>query len=121
MLASAKTSCLVTGDLAYRDEDGCYYIVGRMGRFLKLFGMRIGLDECEQIIKAKYPVECACTGTDEKMFVYITDESLTAGVKDELVAKTKLVATAFEIRVIPAIPKNEAGKVLYSKLNELNK
>lgn len=121
MLGDERHGYMKTGDLAYRDEDGCYYIVGRMGRFLKLFGMRIGLDECEQIIKAKYPVECACTGTDEKMFVYITDESLTAGVKDELVAKTKLVATAFEIRVIPAIPKNEAGKVLYSKLNELNK
>ena len=121
MLGDERNGYMKTGDLAYRDEDGCYYIVGRMGRFLKLFGMRIGLDECEQIIKAKYPVECACTGTDEKMFVYITDESLTAGVKDELVAKTKLVATAFEIRVIPAIPKNEAGKVLYSKLNELNK
>ena len=117
MLGDERHGYMKTGDLAYRDEDGCYYIVGRMGRFLKLFGMRIGLDECEQIIKAKYPVECACTGTDEKMFVYITDESLTAGVKDELVAKTKLVATAFEIRVIPAIPKNEAGKVLYSKLN----
>ena len=37
--------------------------------------------------------------------------------KEELVEKTKLVATAFEIKVIPAIPKNEAGKVLYSKLN----
>lgn len=120
MLGDERHGYMKTGDLAYRDEDGCYYIVGRMGRFLKLFGMRIGLDECEQIIKAKYPVECACTGTDEKMFVYITDESLTAGVKDELVAKTMLVATAFEIRVIPAIPKNEAGKVLYSKLNELN-
>lgn len=119
MLGDERNGYMKTGDLAYRDEDGCYYIVGRMGRFLKLFGMRIGLDECEQIIKAKYPVECACTGTDEKMFVYITDESLTTSVKDELVAKTKLVATAFEIRVIPAIPKNEAGKVLYSKLNEL--
>ena len=50
-------------------RDGCYYIVGRMGRFLKLFGMRIGLDECEQIIKGKYPIECACVGTDEKMTV----------------------------------------------------
>lgn len=119
-LGDERNGYMRTGDLAYRDEDGCYYIVGRMGRFLKLYGMRIGLDECEQIIKAKYPIECACTGTDEKMFVYITDESLIGGVKDELVAKTRLVATAFEIRVIPAIPKNEAGKVLYSKLNELN-
>lgn len=117
MLGDERNGYMKTGDLAYRDEDGCYYIVGRMGRFLKLFGMRIGLDECEQIIKAKFPIECACTGTDEKMYVYITDESLRGDVKDELVAKTKLVATAFEIKVIPAIPKNEAGKTLYSKLN----
>lgn len=118
LLGDERNGYMKTGDLAYRDEDGCYYIVGRMGRFLKLYGMRIGLDECEQIIKAKYPIECACTGTDEKMYVYITDELVASGVKDELVAKTKLVATAFEVRVISAIPKNEAGKVLYSKLNE---
>lgn len=120
LLGDERNGYMKTGDLAYRDEDGCYYIVGRMGRFLKLYGMRIGLDECEQIIKAKYPVECACTGTDEKMYVYITDAAIADGVKDELVAKTKLVATAFEIRVIPVIPKNEAGKIMYSKLNELN-
>lgn len=116
LLGDERNGFLKTGDLAYQDEDGCFYIVGRMGRFLKLFGMRIGLDECEQIIKAKYPIECACVGTDEKMTVYITDENLIAPVKEELVEKTKLVATAFEMKVIPAIPKNEAGKTLYSKL-----
>ena len=108
---------LCTGDLAYRDEDGCYYIVGRMGRFLKLFGMRIGLDECEQIIKGKYPMECACVGTDEKLTVYLTDGKYATEVKEVLVEKTRLVASAFEVRVIDEIPKNEAGKILYSKLN----
>lgn len=116
LLGDERNGFLKTGDLAYQDEDGCFYIVGRMGRFLKLFGMRIGLDECEQIIKAKFPIECACVGNDEKMTVYITDEKLVSSVKEELVEKTKLVATAFEVKVIPAIPKNEAGKVLYSKL-----
>lgn len=116
LLGDGRNGFLKTGDLAYQDEDGCFYIVGRMGRFLKLFGMRIGLDECEQIIKAKFPIECACVGNDEKMTVYITDERLTASVKEELVEKTKMVATAFEIKVISAIPKNEAGKILYSKL-----
>lgn len=116
LLGDERNGFLKTGDLAYQDEDGCFYIVGRMGRFLKLFGMRIGLDECEQIIKAKFPIECACVGNDEKMTVYITDGNLTASVKEELVDKTKLVATAFEIKVISAIPKNEAGKTLYSKL-----
>ena len=94
-LGDERNGFMRTGDLAYRDEDGCYYIVGRMGRFLKLFGMRIGLDECEQIIKGKYPTE----------------------VKEVLVEKTRLVASAFEVRVIDEIPKNEAGKILYSKLN----
>ena len=108
-----------TGDLAYFDEDGCYYIVGRMGRFLKLFGMRVGLDECERIVMGKYPgLECACVGTDEKMLVYLTDEKFKEAVKEELVSRLKLVATSFEVRIINEIPKNEAGKVLYAKLNQ---
>ena len=106
-----------TGDLAYFDADGCYYIVGRMGRFLKLFGMRVGLDECERIVKGKYPeLECACVGTDEKMLVYLTDETYKDKVKDELVARLKLVASSFEVRIIEKIPKNEAGKTLYAQL-----
>ncbi|WP_028902122.1 AMP-binding protein [Prevotella sp. P6B4] len=108
-----------TGDLAYYDEDGCYYIVGRMGRFLKLFGMRVGLDECENIIKSKFSgLECACVGTDEKMLVYLTDENYKNQVKEELVTRLKLVASSFEVRIINEIPKNEAGKTLYAKLQE---
>lgn len=108
-----------TGDVAYFDEDGCFYIVGRMGRFLKLFGMRVGLDECEQIINNECQTECACVGTDEKMIVYITDNAKQQAVKNALVEKTHIVATSFEIRVINAIPKNEAGKKLYSKLENI--
>lgn len=118
LLGDERHGFIRTGDLAYFDEDGCYYIVGRLGRFLKLFGMRVGLDECELIIKGKYPnIECACVGTDEKMIVYLTDESYKAQVKDELVTKLKLVASSFEVRIINEIPKNEAGKILYSKLD----
>ncbi|MBR0036380.1 MAG: AMP-binding protein [Bacteroidales bacterium] len=117
LLGDERHGFIRTGDLAYFDEDGCYYIVGRMGRFLKLFGMRVGLDECERIIKGKYPnVECACVGTDEKMLVYITDELFKEQVKEELVSRLKLVATSFEVRVIKEIPKNEAGKILYVQL-----
>ncbi len=118
LLGDERHGFIRTGDLAYFDEDGCYYIVGRMGRFLKLFGMRVGLDECERIIKGKYSnLECACVGTDEKMLVYLTDETYKTQVKDELVARLKLVASSFEVRIINEIPKNEAGKILYAKLD----
>lgn len=112
-----RNGFIKTGDLAYFDEDGCYYIVGRMGRFLKLFGMRVGLDECERIVKGKYPnIECACVGTDERMLVYLTDENYKNPVKEELVERLKLVASSFEVRIIEEIPKNEAGKTLYAQL-----
>ena len=118
LLGDERHGFIRTGDLAYFDEDGCYFIVGRMGRFLKLFGMRVGLDECERIVKGAFPgLECACVGTDEKMLVYLTDESYKDRVKEELVNRLKLVATSFEVRIIPAIPKNEAGKILYAKLD----
>ena len=118
LLGDERHGFIRTGDLAYFDEDGCYYIVGRMGRFLKLFGMRVGLDECERIVKGAFPgLECACVGTDEKMLVYLTDESYKDRVKEELVNRLKLVATSFEVRIIPAIPKNEAGKTLYAQLS----
>lgn len=119
LLGDERHGFIRTGDLAYFDEDGCYYIVGRMGRFLKLFGMRVGLDECERIVKEKYPdLECACVGTDEKMLVYLTDENYKQQVKEELVNRLKLVASSFEVRIINEIPKNEAGKILYAKLDE---
>ena len=117
LLGDERHGFIRTGDLAYFDEDGCYYIVGRMGRFLKLFGMRVGLDECERIVKGKFTnQECACVGTDEKMIVYLTDENYKTQVKEELVSRLKLVASSFEVRIIPEIPKNEAGKILYAKL-----
>jgi acyl-coenzyme A synthetase/AMP-(fatty) acid ligase len=115
-LGDERNGYIRTGDLAYFDEDGCYYIVGRIGRFLKLFGMRVGLDECEQIVQTDCGIECACVGTDEKMIVYITNADKQSDVKDTLVQKTHIVATSFQIRVIDEIPKNEAGKKLYSKL-----
>lgn len=79
--------------------------------------MRVGLDECEHIVKSKYPIECACVGTDEKMIVYITDSLYQEQVKGELIDKTGIVASVFEVRVISEIPRNNVGKILYRMLD----
>ena len=79
-----------TGDLAKRDEDGCYYIVGRLKRFLKIFGLRIGLDEMEGLIKEKYDIDCYCKGNDEKLIVLITRPELTNDVLSFIEEKTHL-------------------------------
>ena len=50
------------------------------------------------------------------MLVYLTDEKYKSQVKEELVNRLKLVATSLEVRIIDEIPKNEAGKTLYAKL-----
>ncbi len=119
LLGDERNGCLHTGDIAYFDEDGFFYIVGRKSRFLKLYGMRIALDECESIIKTHYQIECACTGSDKKLIIYIINELLKNDVKSIIIEKTNLIASAIEVRIINNIPKNEAGKTLYSKLTNL--
>ena len=106
---------LKTGDLAKFDEDGFYYIVGRKNRFMKVFGNRINLDEIECLIKSVAP-ECACSGIDDKIYVYITDSNITDKVKKFISSKTGIHANGFEVRYIDEIPKNSSGKIAYAKL-----
>ncbi len=107
---------LVTGDLAKRDIDGFYYIVGRKKRFVKLYGNRINLDETERLVKNIIP-DVACAGIDDKMVIYITDEKLIDEVKSFISKKLKINSRAFEIIIIEKIPKNSSGKTIYSKLS----
>ena len=115
-LGDERNGFLPTGDIAYRDEDGFYFIKGRMGRFLKIFGNRIGLDECEQILRSHVSCDVACCGTDDKLIVYLTDECQKEAALTALINAIKVPANVIETRGIVALPKNEAGKILYSKL-----
>lgn len=106
---------LLTGDIAKRDEDGYYYIVGRKKRFIKLFGNRLNLDETEQLLKS-IVTDCACVGEDDLMEIYITDENRIYEVKSFISSKTGLHPSAFKIKYIEKIPKNNSGKTIYTNL-----
>ena len=105
---------LYTGDIAYRDEEGYFYITGRKKRFIKIYGNRFSLDEIENHIKNN-EIECACTGLDDKLKVFITDINNEQKVKNVL-RKLKIQKSAFKILTIQILQKNSSGKVLYSKL-----
>lgn len=108
---------LETGDMAKRDDEGYYYIVGRKKRFLKIFGSRVNLDETERLIKGAFEqLDCACAGIDDRMTVYVTDETLCDAVQKFLTMKMGLHHSAFHVAAIDKIPRNDAGKILYSEL-----
>jgi len=107
---------LITGDLAKRDSDNFYYIVGRKKRFIKLFGNRVNLDEAERLLK-NIISDCACTGEDDRMIIYITDPSRESEVQDYLSGKTGINIQAFTVKHIDKIPKNSSGKTIYSSLS----
>lgn len=105
-----------TGDLARRDSDGCYYITGRLTRFLKLLSYRVSLDQCEQLIREEFNIDCACTGTDQRMDIYITDKSKKKEILEFVCEKTNLFKNLFNVVVIDSIPRNNTGKISYAEL-----
>lgn len=107
-----------TGDLARRDADGCYYVTGRMSRFLKLLSYRVSLDECERLIQDKFGIECACTGTDQRMDIYITDVGKQKDVLAFISDKTNLFKNLFKVIVLDSIPRNDSGKIAYKRLGQ---
>ncbi|SHG33000.1 Acyl-CoA synthetase (AMP-forming)/AMP-acid ligase II [Fibrobacter sp. UWH9] len=110
---------LETGDIAKFDNEGFYYIVGRKKRFLKIWGNRINLDETERLLNTEFSgCDFACAGVDDKMAVFITNESFKDKVLSYLTEMLKFHATAFKICFIDTIPRNESGKVLYKELPE---
>lgn len=108
-----------TGDIARRDTDGCYYIIGRTSRFLKLYGLRVSLDRCEMFIKTAFEIECACTGTDERMEIFISDSKFKDKIIPFISRKTNLQPSTFKLHVIEEIPKSDSGKIKYSALKDM--
>lgn len=116
-LEDERCGILETGDIARKDSDGFYYIVGRKKRFIKIHGVRIGLDECEQLLLNRYQSrEFACVGEDDCLRIYTNDAGISEIVCEWLAEILKVNISFLNCVLIPTIPKNDAGKIRYSAL-----
>ena len=117
-LGDERNGVLETGDMAQIDADGYYYIVGRKKRFLKLFGSRVNLDEVERMIRNEFPdADCACSGSDDQLRVYVTDPRACSEVQRFLITRTHINQRAVRVQAIAEIPRNDSGKIIYQALN----
>ena len=103
---------LHTGDLAYFDQDGYFYIAGRIKRILKVAGSRISLDEVEKLLN-QYGHNCVCAGKDDHLYIYTLKEDQ---VQIKKIIKEKLNLRGVKIIRIEKFPRNHFGKILYSEL-----
>ena len=106
---------LYTGDLAKRDSDNFYYIVGRSNRFFKVFGIRINLDDVESLIK-KWGYDCACIGDYSKIKIFISNKFNKNDLLEKISKEVGIHKSGLVLILIKEIPRNKTGKILYSEL-----
>jgi acetyl-CoA synthetase len=122
---STFEGCFFTGDGVRRDEDGYYWITGRVDDVLNVSGHRMGTAEVESALVAhKAVAEAAVVGyphdiKGQGIYAYVT---LMQGVAadDELLAELKLwvrkeigpIATPDLIQWAPGLPKTRSGKIM---------
>ena len=113
-LGDERNGSLETGDMAYVDEDGYYYISGRKKRFLKVYGNRLNLDEVDELLRSE-GYEAVSAGEDNHVKIFAVNGEAEE-IISFLVNKTNLNFHAFEVVKIDSIPRSESGKVLYKDL-----
>ncbi len=116
-----------TGDLAVRDDDGYFYVVGRQGDMLKVGGHRVSAREIEDAL-CEYPgvyeaavvaVEHEVLGHAPAAFVALQDGITAADVMAHCRAHLPDHKVPVEIVARAELPKNAAGKVDKGQLRPL--
>lgn len=115
-----------TGDVAWKDEDGYFWFVGRADDVIKSSGYRIGPFEVESALMT-HPavVECAITGVPDEIrgqvvkativlaqdYKHCADEDLIKEIQNHV----KMVTAPYKypriVEFVPELPKTISGKI----------
>ncbi len=118
-----------TGDVAWRDEDGFYWYVGRTDDLIKSSGYRIGPFEIENVImELPYVLECGvCAAPDEirgqvvKAVIVLTKgtegtDELKKEIQNYVKSKTAPYKYPRIVEFREKLPKTVSGKIIRSRL-----
>jgi acetyl-CoA synthetase len=121
-----------TGDGARRDEDGYFWIMGRVDDVINVSGHRLGTMEIESALVAHDAVaEAACVGMPHEIkgqgiAAFVTLEANrrpTEELKKELTAwvgkQIGSLAKPDQIRFTESLPKTRSGKIMRRLLKEV--
>ena len=117
--------CYLTGDVALRDSDGYYMVVGRADDVLNVAGHRIGSAEVESALVSHPAVaEAAVIGKPDELrgesikgFVTLRmgqqpSEDMAASLKAHVRHELGPIAVPSEIEFTPTLPKTRSGKIM---------
>lgn len=99
---------LRTGDLARRNADGLFEIVGRRSRFAKVFGLRLDLQQIEDHLLHHGVVAC-CAGGDDTLTIVV--EGAGEQVVDLLAGTYNLPAHAVSVVPVDRLPRLSNQKI----------
>ncbi len=118
-----------TGDLAWRDEDGFFYYVGRVDDVIKSSGYRIGPFEIESVImELPYVLECGVSAAPDEVRGQVVKASIvlvkgtepTEELKKEIQNYVKQHTAPYKYpRIVvfkDSLPKTTSGKIQRNKL-----
>ncbi len=105
----AEVHELRTGDIAERTADGLFRIVGRLKRFVKLFGLRISLDQVEALLRGR-GITAHALEVQEQLVVLHREQDDGARVRDIVCAEYELPTSAIHTAHLAETPLLASGK-----------
>jgi acyl-CoA synthetase (AMP-forming)/AMP-acid ligase II len=106
---------LRTGDIARFDDSGLFEIVGRKSRFCKPFGIRVNLDDLEDMLRPHVGISVVA-GTDELVAVGYSSADTPRAIEQLLADRLDMPAQFFRAIQYPKIPRLPSGKADYAQV-----